>query len=298
MQTARPTLAERLGPERTPRPFIKWVGGKTQLLPELLSRIPENFGHYHEPFIGGGAFFFSLSRTRVLEDRDVFLSDINRELIDTYRAVKTRVRTVIKELSKHPHEKEHFYRLRAQDPFELGLAERAARMIYLNRTGFNGLYRVNQRGEFNVPFGKYKNPLICDEDNLQVASKALGRAALSCDPFTTVLERARPGDFVYFDPPYVPVSSTANFVSYSQNRFGLEEQERLAATFEELSARGVYVMLSNSEASWVKKRYQKHYVARVEARRAVNCNAEKRGTVGEVIVTSYDPSRMKSVANR
>jgi DNA adenine methylase len=287
IRTRRPPLrAREEGHRESPRPFVKWVGGKTQLLSDLIALAPRQFHAYHEPFTGGGALFFALVRLGRIEKKQARLTDINRELIATYLALRDEVEAVIEELSRHEHDRDHYYRVRAQDPWRLSSAERAARLIFLNRTGFNGLYRVNRRGEFNVPFGRYENPRICDEDNLRAVSAALSRAEIEHRPFEGVLEQARAGDLVYFDPPYVPLSATASFVSYAQNGFDLAAQERLADVFEQLADRGVFVMLSNSDTDWVRERYARFDQVRVSARRNVNSKASSRGPIGELIVVS------------
>lgn len=284
-------------PAGLPKPFIKWVGGKTQLLSDLISRTPPRFGSYHEPFMGGGAFFFALHRAGRLYERSVHLSDVNRELVETYLGVRDQAERVIKLLADHPYDKKHYYQVREQNPFSLGTSALAARFIFLNRAGFNGLYRVNKSGGFNVPFGRYTNPTICDADNLRAAARALRTANIHNGGFETVLARAEKGDFVYFDPPYVPVSQTSNFVGYAKGGFDLSMQEKLARTFEKLAAKGVYVMLSNSEAPWVKERFSDFKQFVVSARRNVNSKAEKRGPVGELLVTSYDPRALAEEAS-
>ena len=271
-----------------PKPFIKWAGGKGQLVPELLARAPERFETYHEPFLGGAAVFFALHRAKLLTGKKVVLSDVNQELVDTYRAIRNQVSKVIEYLQQHKYEKDHYYLVRAQDPAKLKLAQRAARMIYMNKTGFNGLYRVNSKGKFNVPFGRFVNPKFCDPDNLRSTSRALKQVELRCEPFQGVLERAKPGDFVYFDPPYVPVSQTAKFVSYASKGFDLEDQERLATVFEDLTQKGVMTMLSNSDTPWVKKRYRPFPQIQVQVRRSVNSRKDRRGPVGELVVLGFE----------
>ena len=270
---------------RIPRPFLKWVGGKTQLLPALIEMIPKSTGVYHEPFVGGGALFFELAPKRAV------LSDLNQELIDCYQAVRDSVGEVVEILKTHRYEKEHFYQVRAVDPWQLSLTERAARMIYLNRAGFNGLYRVNSKGQFNVPFGRYTNPTICDEPNLRGCSQRLQGVALRCEPFEAVLTRAKRGDLVYFDPPYIPVSDTAYFTAYEKSGFGMDSQERLSEVFDELAERGVFVILSNADVPWMRSQYEEHYLRPIMASRNVNSKADKRGPVGELIVTGFKPPR-------
>jgi DNA adenine methylase len=208
-----------------PRPFLKWAGGKTQLSDDLLDRMPLSFNTYHEPFVGSGALFFRLYRDQKI--KHAILSDINAELVDTYLAIRDNVEDVIQLLSGFPHDEKFYYRIRDMDPWSISIAERAARMIYLNKTGYNGLYRVNRQGKFNVPFGQYKSPKYLDKENLLAVSRALENVEILCTSFDTVTERAKPGDWVYFDPPYVPLSQTSNFTSYHANGFGLTDQERL-----------------------------------------------------------------------
>jgi len=268
-----------------PRPFVKWAGGKGQILAELRPRLPARFGAYHEPFTGGGALFFALYRDRLLQEKRIYLSDINAELVDAYCAIRDRVEDVIEVLKTHCYEKDYYYQIRALNPFDLSLPERVARMIFLNRAGFNGLYRVNSKGEFNVPFGRYTNPSICDPDNLLSVSAALKNAVIQREPFEKVLERAQPGDLVYFDPPYPPLSTTAHFVAYARTGFTLDDHERLAQVFAELVRRGVFTVLSNADTPWVRERYQAFRVDAILARRAINSKEELRGPVGEMIVT-------------
>ncbi len=279
-----------------PRPFLKWAGGKTQLANALLARMPLVFNVYHEPFVGSGALFFRLYREQKM--RRAVLSDLNAELIDTYRAIRDDVSEVIRFLSEFPHTKEFYYAIREKDPWQLSLAERAARMIYLNKTGYNGLYRVNRQGNFNVPFGRYKSPKYLDPENLLAVSQALQEVDLLCEPFETVLERAAPGDWVYFDPPYVPLSETANFTSYYANGFGLSDQERLRDVCVELSKNKVYVMLSNSDTEIVRSLYglSCFTISEVLANRAINCNGAKRSKVTELVITNYPVERALNCA--
>jgi DNA adenine methylase len=279
-------LAAPPAPARAPKPFVKWAGGKRQLIGRLAELYPAEFGRFHEPFVGGGAVFFDLAvRAGSLAGRAV-LSDTNRELIDCYRAIQTSVEALIDALGRHVYERDYYYEQRARDPATLDLIERAARMIYLNRTGFNGLYRVNSKGEFNVPFGRHKNPRICNAENLRACAAALRDVELHAGGFEEVEERAAPGDFVYFDPPYIPLSETANFTKYQRHGFGMENQERLAEVFDVLAGRGVRVMLSNSDVPWMHDRYRDHQIHVLAARRAVNSNGARRGPVGEVVVVA------------
>ncbi|GBD37426.1 Modification methylase DpnIIA [bacterium HR36] len=270
-----------------PRPFLKWAGGKTQLVEALRQRIPRPLATYHEPFLGSGALFFHLYREGFL--RQAVLSDINAELMDTYRAIRDHVEAVVALLAHYPYDRDFYYRIREQDPRSLSLPERAARMIYLNKTGYNGLYRVNRQGKFNVPFGRHKKPCYCDPENLRAVSQALQQVELYCASFETVLERAQPGDFVYFDPPYVPVSRTAHFTSYHSAGFGHQEQERLRDIVLTLTQRGVRVMLSNSDTPFVRNLYAEpvFHVDTLRAKRAINCRSTGRGDVPELLITNY-----------
>ena len=284
-----PEVADDLRPRRVirslPLPFLKWVGGKRQLIPSLERMLPRRMNRYFEPFVGGGALFFHLKPVKAA------LFDINRELIDTYRSVRDVVEGLIGELRSMPHSEEHFYALRNVRPDELSVVQRAARMIYLNRTGFNGLYRVNREGRFNVPFGRYANPTICDPENLRACSASLKGAEIVSRSFDEIEEIAAPGDFVYFDPPYVPASPTASFTSYAADGFRMADQERLANLFRRLAERGVNAMLSNSDTPITRELYEGCFGQRVMARRNVNCDPTRRGAVGELVVTNYMPPR-------
>lgn len=263
------------------RPFLKWAGGKGQLLPQFSALVPTRFDRYHEVFLGGGALFFGL------EPKRARLTDLNEELIDCYRAVRDDVEGVITALRAHKYDKEHFYRVRDMNPRRLSPQKRAARMIFLNKSAFNGLYRVNSQGRFNVPFGRYKNPQICDAENLRACSKVLAGVELEVADFSAVLDHAKKGDFVYFDPPYVPVSDTAYFTAYSPGGFGWHDQQRLADVFRALAKRGVKVMLSNSDTPEVHELYAGFRIETVAATRRINSQANGRGKIGELVVMSY-----------
>ncbi len=284
------------------RPFLKWAGGKGQLLPELTRRLPAHFRRYHEPFVGGGALFFHLANNGRLPV-GAALSDSNHELMLVYEVIRDDVEALIGVLQHHaPHvqDQDYFLEIRRWDRQpgfdQRSQIERAARTIYLNRTCYNGLYRLNNKGQFNAPFGRYKNPLICDQDNLRAVSGMLQGVALHVEDFADVLHRAEPGDLVYFDPPYVPVSTTASFTHYTGQTFDEAEQRRLADVFAQLSARGVYVMLSNSYTDLARSLYeqgplhQTMYASRVYASRKINCDGKKRGNVEELIVCNYYPN--------
>ena len=270
-----------------PRPFLKWAGGKRQLLPVLLPRVREGMeGGYHEPFVGGGALFFELARLGELPNR-VSLADGNPNLVEAYVAVRDDLATLEGLLCEHVsrHGEEHFYATRATVPGTS--TERAARVIYLNKTGFNGLYRENSKGKFNVPFGRYANPSILDEHNLRAAHEVLQGVEVLVGDFAGVRERAQPRDLVYFDPPYDPVSATSSFTSYARGGFGAEEQTRLRDVVRELSGRGVRVLLSNSMTPRVCDLYAGFRVDTVLASRAVNSRGDRRGKVEEALVRNF-----------
>jgi DNA adenine methylase len=278
----RPRLAVSVRSEAGP--IVKWVGGKSRLLPELLARAPSSFRCYHEPFVGGAALFFELA------PRAAILSDVNAELVSCYRAVQSDVDAVVTALARHRAEHSEAYYYAVRDGWNAGAdasaAARAATFIYLNKTCYNGLWRVNSRGLFNVPAGRYVNPGILDAERLRAASAVLAKARLRVAPFDAVVDAARRGDFVYFDPPYDPVSATADFTSYTQGGFGVEDQERLAEVFARVVERGCAVMLSNSDTPFVRRLYARWHIDRVMCARAVNSRADRRGAVAEVIVTN------------
>jgi len=278
-----------------PKPFVKWVGGKRQLLAQfrLMDLYPPDkfdisSGRYFEPFAGGGAVFFDLLPEKA------FLSDLNNELVITYNVIKNNVDDLIKSLKKHKLDKEYFMKMRAKDPKKLSDLAVASRFIYLNRTCFNGMYRVNSKGGFNVPFGKYTNPLICDEKNLVKASIALQNVEIVKQDYKEVLKQARKGDFVYFDPPYYPINKTSYFTSYTKESFLEKEQKELRDVFVKLTKKGCFVMLSNSDTPFINKIYSKIKIKgklirinKVYAGRMINSKASRRGKISEVLVTNY-----------
>jgi DNA adenine methylase len=272
----RPPEAER----RPATPFLKWAGGKTSLLPELLEHVPARVRRYHEPFVGGGALFFAMAPRRAL------LSDSNGELIHCWQQVRDDVYGVLDALSEHVYERGHFERVRALDPMRLLPAERAARFIYLNKTCFNGLWRVNRSGHFNVPFGRYRNPTFHDPALLLRASQALRGVEIHAAPFEIALQRTSPGDFVYLDPPYDPLSETASFTSYTPDAFGWEDQKRLAEACAALDRRGVRFLLSNSATPRIRDLYRRFEQRLVRAPRHISCKGEGRGRVEELLVSN------------
>ncbi|MEA2112580.1 MAG: DNA adenine methylase [Patescibacteria group bacterium] len=278
--------------ENKPKPFVKWVGGKRQLLKQFkLMNLypPKEFNptknKYFEPFVGGGAVFFDLLPQKAI------LSDMNDELVITYNVIKDNVDGLIESLKKHKHNKEYFLKLRAKDPKKLPKTEIASRFIYLNKTCFNGMYRVNKSGGFNVPFGSQKNPLICDQENLLKVSDSLRNIKIVNRDFKEVLKEAKKGDFIYFDPPYYPLNRTSSFTGYTADGFFEKEQEELKDTYFELHKRGCFVMLSNSNTDFIKQLYsgldKKIKIHKVKANRMINSKASGRGKIKEVLVINY-----------
>ena len=266
------------------RPVLKWAGGKTQLLHEILRRLPQRMGTYYEPFVGGGAVFFALAAEGRF--RRAVLVDRNPDLMAVYQALQQDADALIAELSKLRERvgEADYYRIRAKRPRKL--ASRAARVIYLNKVGYNGLYRVNRSGLFNVPYGRHRRPKVCDELNLRAAAEALRNVTLKCDDFEETCAEARPGDAVYFDPPYLPRFTRSNFTDYHFEPFLLEEHQRLGRVLRELGERGVYALLSNSDVPETRELYSGLCIKRVEANRNINSKATQRGPVHELLVTN------------
>ncbi len=266
-------------------PIVKWVGGKRQLMFELLKNMPENYNRYFEPFIGGGALFFEL------QPDNAYISDMNEELINLYQVVRDNVDELINDLQKHDISKEYFMEIRNIDRTEeyqnWSDIKKASRFIYLNRTCFNGMYRVNSKGEFNVPFGHYKNPRILDENNLINCSHLLQRTEIKQADFSEILKKVKKGDFVYFDPPYVPLSETSSFTSYTKDGFDIDMQFKLRDVCDELDFMGVKFLLSNSDTKLVNELYENYNIKKVFASRQINANADGRGKITEVLVRNY-----------
>jgi DNA adenine methylase len=262
------------------RPFLKWAGGKRQLLPALLRHVPTRYRTYFEPFLGGGALYFALRPGRAV------LADTNVRLIRTYRGVRDDVESVVRLLATYPHDADFYYSLRSRDIDAGSDVEVAAWFIYLNRIGYNGLYRVNRENRFNVPFGRYANPTICDAENLRACAAALEGVELQAVDFDEAISGARRGDFVYFDPPYDPASPTASFTSYTSRGFGREEQVRLRDRARRLKRRGITVLLSNACTEFVRELYAEDFeLEEVSATRMVNSRASRRGAVSELVMT-------------
>lgn len=286
LPTSLPTVVD----SSSARPFLKWVGGKQQLLSQFESLFPQKFQRYFEPFMGGAAVFFHLWRTRRMA-RKVFLFDNNPELVNAYIVARDKIDELVDALRTHQqlHCESYYYRIRSLDRENDPLTdvERAARTVYLNRTCYNGLFRVNSKGQFNVPMGSYTSPQILLEPVVRAASVALQRVAIGVKDFRSVSTLGRPGDFFYFDPPYDPLTKTASFTSYTSDDFGEADQRALARVFAALSAAGAYVMLSNSKTPLVLDLYKKFRIETVQARRAVNSDANGRGCIEEVVVLNY-----------
>ena len=274
-------------------PFVKWVGGKRGLLEQILPLFPEKFNNYFEPFVGGGAVFFELFSRGILEGKKVVLSDINKELINTYLVVRDNPNELIKKLKEYEanHSKEFYYQIRELDRKEefenLSNVEKATRFIYLNKTCFNGLYRVNKKGYFNTPIGSYKNPNIADVKTILNASEALADVTILNQSFDKVLTQTKKDDFVYFDPPYYPLNATSNFTSYDSNCFLEEEQFRLFETFNKLAKRGMKVVESNSDTKFIKELYKNYDIQIVNANRFINSKSSGRRKINEVLIRSF-----------
>lgn len=265
------------------KPIVKWAGGKGQLLPLLESKLPKHFNKYIEPFVGGGALFFDLTPQKAV------IADANKELINLYKAVSTDVEGVINELKKYKYDKDMYYKTRNLDPAKLTITQAAARTIYLNHTCFNGLYRINKNGQFNVPFGRYKNPKILDEDNLRKASSILQKTTIVADDYLDVLKKyAEPGDFIFLDPPYMPISQYSDFKRYTINQFGIEDQKRLANEVQRLYKLGCYVMLTNSNHPLIHELYNEFDLTIYQTKRMINSKANRRK--GEDLLVLAYPS--------
>ena len=266
------------------KPILKWAGGKTQMLEDLLPKVPSSYGRYIEPFLGGGAMFFAL------QPEQAVIADSNPELINLYRQVANHVDDVVCQLKKYENTQEMFYAVRGQDWTMLPEAEAAARTIFLNKTCFNGLYRVNKKGRFNVPFGKYKNPKICDEEGLKAASAALKKAEIVCGDYLLVLEHyAQPGDFVFLDPPYLPISEYSDFKRYTKEQFYEEDHVELAKMVKTLHERGCHVILTNSNHPLVHELYAPFTIDVIQTKRHISCNGSTRK--GEDVIVTIPPKQ-------
>ena len=269
-------------------PVVKWAGGKRALVPGLRALLPPRWNTYIEPFLGGAAMFLAVCTGPAL------LGDANRDLIEMYKAIRDEPAAVMSELDRlQPHvlDKDYYYLVRAQQAAQLPAAARAARLIYLNKTCYNGLYRVNRRGQFNVPFGRYPAPPgLYQRDNLLAVSRALSLATLMCADFEECLAGARAGDFVYLDPPYLPLSATANFTKYTVNAFSPAEQQRLANVIHELTDRGCFVLISNSDTPMIRELFSgpRYRIEVMQASRNINSDVRGRNKVSELAIRNYD----------
>lgn len=269
-------------------PFLKWVGGKRQLIPAINDLLPKTYTNYYEPFIGGGALLFEI------QPKKAIINDFNNELINVYLTIKNNPEELISDLKTHKNEPDYFYNLRALDREEkfdeLSNIKKASRVIFLNKTCYNGLYRVNNSGEFNSPFGRYKNPNIVNETTIRAVSKYLNNNNITIlnGDFESALEGIKKGSFVYFDPPYHPISSSSNFTGYVQGGFDIYEQVRLRDLCNRLNEKGVKFLLSNSSTQFIEDLYKDYNINYVKANRSINSNADKRGEVEEVLIRNYE----------
>ena len=276
--------------EVTLQPFTKWTGGKRQLLPVIRELIPKTYNRYFEPFVGGGALFFDLA------PKDAVINDFNAELINCYQQIKDNPQELVEilKVQQDYHSKEYYLDLRSADRDEridmMSEVQRAARILYMLRVDFNGLYRVNSKNQFNVPYGRYKNPKIVDEELIFAISVYLNNNQLEIKTgdFEKAVLDVQPGDFVYFDPPYIPLSETSAFTSYTHEGFSYDDQVRLRDTFKKLSDAGAYVMLSNSSSFLVEELYRDFNIHYVEATRTNGAKSSSRGKISEIIVTNYE----------
>lgn len=269
-------------------PVVKWVGGKRQLLDEIIPRLPKRINSYCEPFLGGGAVLFSIQPSKAI------VNDLNGDLVLVYEIIRDDVEALISDLKKHENTSEYFYAIRDMDRDKVNYqtmskVERASRLIYLNKTCYNGLFRVNSSGEFNTPFGHYKNPNIVNEPVLRAVSKYFSSSNIKfCnEDFALTLSRVGKGSFVYLDPPYDPISDTSSFTGYNKGGFDRNEQIRLKQCCDELTNCGIKFMMSNSATMFIKDLYKDYDISIVHAKRAINSNASKRGTVEEVLIRNY-----------
>lgn len=270
------------------KPFLKWVGGKRQLLPAIQKYIPKKIDLYCEPFVGGGAVFFHIQPKRAI------INDLNTELINVYDTIQNDLEALVEDLKTHKNDSDYFYKIRSldrEDNFKsISSVKRASRIVYLNKTCYNGLYRVNNSGEFNAPFGKYKNPNIVNEPILKAVNKYLSSNEIEIFniDYEKLLTQIPQNSFVYLDPPYYPVSESSNFTGYVQGGWGMHDQVRLKNACDNLNERGVKFLLSNSASDFIKDLYSGYEINVVKATRAINSNADKRGEVDEVLIKNYE----------
>jgi DNA adenine methylase len=271
-------------------PFLKWVGGKRQLMPSIVQHLPTNIQNYNyvEPFVGGGAVLFHLN------PKNAIINDFNKELINVYEVIKNNLEELIDDLNVHENNADYFYELRGLDRTEkfqnLTLVQRASRIIYLNKTCFNGLYRVNNAGEFNSPFGRYKNPNIVNEPTLKAVNKYLNsnNVIIKSGDYSEVLNEVNENSFVYLDPPYHPISESSNFTGYVQGGWNMYDQVDLRKACDKLNEKGVKFLISNSSAEFIKDQYKNYKISTVKANRSINSNGADRGEIDEVLIRNYE----------
>jgi DNA adenine methylase len=271
-------------------PVVKWVGGKRQLLPVIKKNLPKKYNYYCEPFLGGGAVLFNI------QPRKAIVNDLNSELMNVYEVIKNNIDDLIEDLKKHKNKEDYFYEMRRLDRNKkeynsLSDVEKASRILYLNKTCFNGLFRVNNAGEFNTPFGKYKNPNIVNENTLRAVNSYFNEAEIifHSEDYQTVLESLKKNSFVYLDPPYDPVSDTSSFTGYNKGGFNQDEQIRLKECCDSLDDNGIKFLLSNSATEFIKELYKNYKNKQiVKAKRSINSVSTKRGHVDEILVKNYD----------
>lgn len=270
------------------QPVLKWAGGKRQLLKEISKYIPKSISTYYEPFLGGAAVLFHLQASKAI------VNDFNSELINVYQVIKDNLEELIDDLKKHKNDQDYFYNIRGLDRTSefknLSSIQRASRIIYLNKTCYNGLFRVNQSGEFNTPFGKYKNPNIVNEITLRAVSNYFNKSNIKFfnGDFEECLKGIRRGSFVYFDPPYYPISDSSNFTGYTLDGFKKEDQERLKNLCDKLSKKNIKFLLSNSSAPFILDLYKDYRIEFVGANRSINSVSGKRGEINEILVRNYE----------
>lgn len=271
------------------KPILKWVGGKGALIKQLKPLMPVSYNNYIEPFIGGGAVLLNL------KPKKAYVNDYNDELINLYEMIKRKPDELIIDLKKHINEENYFYQIRSldRDPKvynQLTNVEKASRIVYLNKTSYNGLYRVNSRGELNVPFGRYKNPNFCDEKNIHELSEYFNKNDIkfSTGDFEKVLINIKEGDFVYIDSPYYPISETSSFTGYQANGFSTQDQKRLKKFCDKIDKKGAFFMASNSSCEFIKELYSDYCIDTIYARRSINSKASGRGAIEEVVITNYE----------
>ena len=261
------------------KPFLKWAGGKKALLPELLKHVPSTYNRYFEPFLGSGTLYFAL------RPKEAFLSDLNEELINTYKQIEGNAKKVIAILKLMKYGKDYYYKTRSKSS-RSGIF-RAAKFIYLNRTCWNGLYRVNAKGGFNVPFGSYINPIICDEDNLNLASRALRDSHIFTATFCHAIKTARENDFIYFDPPYTTSHKNNGFIEYNSKIFSLEDQKKLVDIMKRLNEKKCKIVMSNADHPLIRKYYDNFNIHTVKRKSLIAGDKDKRKEITELVITNY-----------